>query len=458
MISPTLSVSRQTGFAIFGRHPVLNFLMHIAMVMPFAVNILVRTLMLLLAAVLPASAGASELEQLIDRALQASQELVAGEERVAMARAKAEQAGSLEDPMLMLGIQNGLLRDPLAFDREAETSKVIGVSQMLPFYGKRDLRRRGAEVEAAALAERLLEKRLVIRRMVKETWYRLGLVDTNLGIIAKTIHALRDLLNFSETMYSVGKGLQQDVLKAQLELSKMEEMRIELQGERQMLVASLNGLTYRDGATPVATVVLPAIDAPPAEAEELMALALSRRPLFKAQAALLEKSLVGRELAEREIYPDVTVAAEYMQRESGEMSEGDDMYGLSFTFNLPVQHGRRQAMIAEAGAEHRMLLAEFAMLRNDLRKDLGETLAKLSRIRGQVELYRHGLLDQAAALHETTIASYQAGKADFMAVLDSRMGLFTLERRLQQALADSHVETAALEVLVGGETPGAGPR
>lgn len=432
--------------------------MHTPVVVLSIVNIAVAAFFLLLSTSAAAPAGASELEQLIDRALQASQELVAGEERVAMARAKAEQAGSLEDPMLMLGIQNGILRDPLVFDREAETSKVIGISQMLPFYGKRDLRRRGAEVEAAVEAERLLEKRLVIRRMVKETWYRLGLVDTNVEIVAKTIDALRDLLNFSETMYSVGKGLQQEVLKAQLELSKMEEMRIELQGERQMLAASLNGLTYRDGATPVATVNLQEINGPPAGVEELIALALSRRPLFKAQAALLEKSLVGRELAEREIYPDVTVSFEYMQKESGEMSEGDDMYGLSLTFNLPVQHGRRQAMIAEAGAEHRMLLAEFAMLRNELRKDLGETLAKLSRIRGQVELYRHGLLDQAAALHETTIASYQAGKADFMAVLDSRMGLFTLERRLQQAVADHHVQAAALEVLVGGETPGAGPR
>jgi outer membrane protein TolC len=432
--------------------------MHHIVAVSTSVNIAVAAFWLFFAAIVPTLAGASELEQLIDRALQASQELVAGEERVAMALAKAEQAGSLEDPMLMLGIQNGLLRDPLAFDREGETSKVIGISQMLPFYGKRDLRRRGVEVEAAALAERLLEKRLVIRRMVKETWFRLGLVDTNLEIIARTIDALRDLLSFSETMYAVGKGLQQEVLKAQLELSKMEEMRIELQGERQMLVAVLNGLTYRDTATPVATVVLPEIDGPPAGAEELLALALSRRPLFKAQAALLEKSLVGRELAEREIYPDFTVSFEYMQRESGEMSEGDDMYGLSLSFNLPVQHGRRQAMIAEAGAEYRMLLAEFAMLRNELRQDLGETLAKLERTRRQEELFRHGLLDQAAVLHEATIASYQAGKADFMAVLDSRMGLFTLERRLQQAVADHHVERAALEVVVGGEIPGAGPR
>lgn len=398
------------------------------------------------------------LEQLIAQALRVNQELAAEEEKTAMAQEKAEQVGALDDPMVMFGIQNGMVRDPLTFNRDGATSKVIGVSQMIPFYGKRDLRRRGALFEAAANAERVLEKRLEIRRMVKENWYRLGLVDANLEVLARTIDALADLLRFSETMYGVGKALQQDVLKAQLERSKMEEMRIELQGERQTLVATLNGLAYRDGATPVGVVTLQEIGGPPAVVGELMALALSQRPLFKAQAAMLEKSLVGRDLAEREIYPDFTIAFEYMQREQTAESEGDDMYNLSLSFNLPVQHERRRAMVAEAGAEYRMLLAEFAMLRNELSKQMGESLAKLERMRNQVELYRNGLLEQAAALHDTAIASYQVGKTDFMQVIDSRMGVFAIERRYNQAMAEYHMEEAVLEALVGGEVPGAGPK
>ena len=400
-----------------------------------------------------AQAADPAIEELIAKALQASQELAAGEERVVMAQEKAIQAGALDDPMLMLGIDNGLVRNPLAFDREAATSKVIGLSQMLPFYGKRELRQRGAAFAAAALAERVLEKRIEIRRMVQQAWYRIALVDRNLSVLAESIDAIDDLVRFSETMYGVGKTRQQEVLKAQLERTKMEEMRIDLQGERRMLLAELNGLAYLPIDTPLATLDLPKPDAPPAGAEELVATSLSQRPLFKAQAALLEKSLVGRELAEREIYPDFTVSFEYMQKEPTAMESGDDMYGLSLSFNLPVQHQRRGAMIAEAGAEYRMLLAEFKMLRNQLRKEVGESLARLERNRRLVELFERGLLDQAKALHDTTIASYQVGRAEFMQVLDSRMTILQLERRYNQAVAEYHQEEALLEALVGVALP-----
>lgn len=405
-----------------------------------------------------AHAAEPVLEALITQALQANQELAAGEERVVMAQEKATQAGALDDPMLMLGIDNGLLRNPLAFDRDAATSKIIGLSQMLPFYGKRELRQRGEVFAAAALAERILEKRLEIRRMVRQAWYRIALVDRNLSVLARSIDAVDDLVRFSEAMYGVGKARQQEVLKAQLERTKMEEMRIELEGERRMLLADLNGLAYLPMDTPVAALDLPRLGDPPAGTEELLARALSHRPLFKAQAALLEKSLVGRDLAEREIYPDFTVSFEYMQKEPTAMESGDDMYGLSLSFNLPVQHERRRAMIAEAGAEYRMLLAEFNMLRNELRKELGESLARLERNRQTVELFERGLLEQAKALHDTTIASYQVGRAEFMQVLDSRMTLLQLERRYNQAVADYHQEEALLEALVGVEASEAGTK
>ncbi len=393
------------------------------------------------------------LEEFVARALEASQELAAGDERVAGARERAMRQGALDDPMLMLGIDNGVLRDPLAFDRDPATAKVVGLSQMLPFYGKRDLRRRGGEFEAEAEQERLLDKRLDIRRQVTETWLRIGLVDGNLHTVDETIAALGDLLRISETMYGVGRGEQQDVLGAQLERTRMEEMRLTLRGERRRLEAGLNGLAYLPTDHPVGQVTLPDIAAPPAGVEELLSLALSRRPLFKAQAALLEKSLVGRELAEREFYPDLTLSLEYMQKEGSGMN-GDDMYGLSLSMNLPVQQGRRQAMLAEAGAEYRMLLAEFAALRNDLRRRLGEALAGLERSRSLVALYRGGMVEQAAARHETLVASYRVGRAGFAAVLDGRMALYEIERRLQQSLADYHIELAALEALAGGAVPG----
>jgi outer membrane protein, heavy metal efflux system len=421
--------------------------------LPTIVLIVLLSMSRVVAGEIPAPEG---LDSLVALALADNPEIKAAEERLGMTEEKARQVGSLEDPMLMLGIQNGLLRNPFAFDREPDTAKVIGVTQAIPFYGKRDLRRQGAGFDVAADRLRIEERKLELRRMVKETWYRISAVDRSLEILEKNIDALNDLLRFSETMYGVGKGLQQDVLKAQLERSKMEEMRIKLEQQRLSLTATLNTLAYRPVDVALPTIPSATITPLHLEQQELEALAEAHRPLLKTQAALIEKTLVNRQLADREIYPDFAITLEYMQKEPGEESEGDDMYSASLSFNLPVQHDRRLAMIAEAGAENRMLREEGRMLRNQIRLALAESLAALERNRRLAALYKDGILGQAASVLETTIASYQAGKTEFMKVLDSQMALFNLEREYHEAVAEYQMQVAILEALVGTDLPGTG--
>ena len=280
--------------------------------------------------------------------------------------------------MLMLKIQNGLIRDPFDFNRDATTAKVIGLSQTVPVFGKRDLQRQGALREAEADRWRIEERRIELRRMVKETWYRISAVDRSLEILEKNITALDDLLRFSETMYGVGQGLQQDVLKAQLERSKMEEMRISLQQQRRSLTATLNTLRLSPGGHRSAGHPADRHRPPAAGADQL--LKHWPRPIVPPSrhcAAQIEKAQVNRKLADKEFYPDFTLSFEYMQIESGLESEGDDMYSASVSFNLPVQRQRRHAMVAEAGAENRMLLAERDMLRNQIRLAVADSLAAL---------------------------------------------------------------------------------
>ena len=398
----------------------------------------------------------AELEQLIDQALANNPEINASEERWQMAVHRAAQAGVLADPMLMFKIQNGLVRDPFDFNRDATTAKVIGLSQAVPFFGKRGLQRQGAEREAEVERWRIEERRIELRRMVKETWYRIYAVDRAIDVVAKNIAALDDLVRFSETMYGVGQGLQQDVLRAQLERSKMEEMRLELQQKHRTLAATLNSLLYRpvDASLPVppATAIEP-VTVGQADLEEL---ADAHRPALKAVAAQIDRADIGRALAEKEFMPDFTFSLEYMQIDAGPMSEGDDMYSASVAFNLPVQRARRHAMVAEAGAESRMLLAERNVLRNQIRQAVADALAALERNRKLAELYDKGLIPQAEGIFEATLASYRVGNTDFMKVLDSRMSLFNLERGYHDAVAEHRMQLAVLEGLVGTPLPRAG--
>jgi len=393
------------------------------------------------------------LDALVAQALAGNPEIKASEARWQAFSERVRQAGTFEDPMLMLKIQNALVRDPLAFDRDVMTAKVIGVSQMLPFFGKRALQREGAERAAEGERWSLEERKLELRRMVKETWYQLYFVDRSLEIVEKNIGILDDLTRFTETMYGVGQGLQQDVLKAQVERSKMEDMRISLRQKRRSLEATLNTLLYRPAGTAVATIVELNLTPVDFEEAELERLAAENRPQIRALAAQVEKAQISRKLGKREFYPDFTVSLEYMQRDPAMGEKGFDMYGAGVTFNLPVQRQRRHAMVAEAESETRMAQEELNMLRNQIRFGIADALARLERSRKLAELYRGGIIPQAGHSLEASMAAYRVGKADFMNVLDSQMALFNFEREYYDAVAEHQMQLAQLEGVVGVELP-----
>lgn len=401
-------------------------------------------------------APAQELEVLVATALETNPEIKVSEARWEMFTAKIQQAGVLDDPMLMLRIQNAMVKDPLAFDMDPMTAKVIGISQMVPFYGKRALMREGAEFESETKRWLLDERKVELRRMVKETWYQLYFIDRSLEVVNKNISLLDDLTRFSETMYGVGQGLQQDVLKAQLDRSRMEDMRIVLQQKRRTLAATINTLVYRPADTEIA--ITPAIEMTPfgMTSTELETLAEEHRPALKALASQIEKSKVGRRLAEKEFYPDFTFSLEYMQREPVMEGPGDDMYAAGVSFNLPIQRQRRHAMVAETESEQRMATADLSMQRNQIRLGIADGLARLERSRKLAQLYKEGILPQASNSLEAAMAAYRVGKADFMNVLDSQMTLFNYEREYFDAVAEHEMQLALLEGVVGTTLPAAG--
>jgi outer membrane protein, heavy metal efflux system len=398
------------------------------------------------------SAGRQRLTDLVAEALARNPELEADEARWEAFTHRARQAGALEDPMLMLRAQNLLIREPLAFDRDPTSAKVIGVSQMVPFFGKRRLQRDAARQDAEAIRWQLEERRNELTRMVKERWYQLLFIDHSLEILAKNIAVVDDLTRLSETLYGVGQGLQQDVLKAQVERSKMEEMRISLRQQRRSLEAGLNNLRFQRPDLPIvpaAGLELTPLTLEAAELEEMAA----GRPLLQGLAASEQRAEALRQLADREFYPDFTFTLEYMQREEAMGDPGYDMYTAGVTFNLPVRRERRHAMAAEAAAESRMARAESDTARNQIRLGIADALARLERNSRLADLYRLGIIPQADHAVEAALASYRAGRADFINVLDSQTALFNFEREYIEAVAEHQMQLAELEALVGQALP-----
>jgi cobalt-zinc-cadmium efflux system outer membrane protein len=419
------------------------------------VRVVVITQMFLLLIIQHAHGGDNpppeNLQTLIAGALTQNPELKGSEARWQVFRNKIAQARSFDDPMLMLKIQNGIFTDPFNFRKDPMTQKVIGISQQLPFWGKRELKEEVAAKEAESYKWQVEERKLELRRMVAETYYQIYFTDKSLAIVDKNIKILDDFVTITETKYSVGQGAQQDVFKAQVEHSKLLDMRITLEQQRKSLQASLNTLLYRPAETPVGVIpdfdIKPLIQSP----EELRNIAYENRPMLKSLNALIEKGKAGHKLAEKEFYPDFNVAFEYMQRERFEGSSGDDMYSLGVTFNLPVQRARRHAMVAESSSEITMATEELNVLKNSINSGISDLLAQLERRRKLAELYKTGIIPQAGQSLESSTIGYRVNKVDFLNLLDSRMTLFNYERELYDSLADYQMKLAQLEALVGKE-------
>jgi len=392
-----------------------------------------------------------DLSSLISIALANNPELKSSQARWEMFRNRIAQVSALDDPMLMLKIQNGLVNSPINFNRDGMTQKVIGFSQQLPFWGKRGLKEEIAASDAESYRWQAEERKLELVRMVKETYYRIYLTDRFLGIVARNSRILDDFVVLAETRYAVGQGSQQDVFKARVERSKMLDMRISLEQERKSLASTLNALLYRPSETAVNAI--PDFEITPAgfSGKELRETAFKKRPLVRSLKALVDKGKAGRKLASRENYPDFNLSLEYMQRDPAMGSNGDDMYSLGLSFNLPLQRERRRAMAAEAGAEITMATEELNALKNNIESTIGDLLAKLEKREKLVQLYRTGIIPQAEQSLESAVIGYRVNKVDFLSLLDSRMTLFNYERELYESRAEYMMALAQLEATVGGE-------
>lgn len=391
----------------------------------------------------------ADLENLVSAALANNPDLKASQARWEMFTNRVKHAGRLEDPMLNLRIQNGLISDPFNFRREAMTQKVIGISQQLPFWGKRKLREEVAEKEAETYRWLVEERKLELARMVKETWYQLFSVDRSLGIVAKNLRIMEDFTTLVETRYSVGKGLQQDILKAQLERSRMLDMQISLRQQRKTLEATLNTLLYRPVDTPVGTPPQITLQPLSLNAAELLLTAETNRPMIKSYQAVIEKGESAKRLAEKEFYPDFNVSFDYMQRDSTADEKRDDMYAIGVSFNLPVFTHHRHEMVAESSSQVTMAVEELKGLKNSITNGIADLMAQLERRRNLVELYRTGIIPQAEESLESATIGYRVNKVDFLTLLDSRVILFNYEREYYDSMADYQVKRAQLEALVG---------
>ena len=391
-----------------------------------------------------------QLASLIEEGLTNNQDLKSLESRVKSLRQEISFAGSLTDPRIGIALLN-IPTDNFRFDQEPMTQKQIFIAQKIPWFGKLSLRSQQAALKAIRQEAILKAKRLELTRKIATAYYELGFVSSSQKTNERLINMLTQLLRVSETRYASGKGLQQDVLQAQVELSKLLDEQITLAKKRRTLEDQINSLLNRESFIPV----------PPPESlpypdavlgmEELQTRALAMNPWVNVKQAEIELANVEIELARKDYWPDLDFKVAYGQREEDFNSRDlPDFVSTSVVMNIPLWKRTRQDKKLEATKlSYQAALQSYQNLAKGVPHKIDALVTDIRNIRKNYRLITHALMVQAEQWARSSLSAYEVGKVNFNTMINAQIRLLRFELQSENYLFNLYKKRAELEELLG---------
>ena len=362
-------------------------------------------------------------------------------------------AGALPDPVLRVELQN-------ITNYDMETGNSSGVNllpsrvgstkytfmQPLPFWGKRDLRRDAAQAEAEAAQGRVGTNWAELAARIKDAFAQYYYVANNERLAREVLDLVERLEKTAQVRYASGLTPQQDAIRAQVEQTGMRAELIALESEKRQLQARLNGLLARPAraalAEPGQLRPLPSpVQLDPAQlAERLQA----RNPQLFTEEARVRAAEKGRELTQRNRYPDFTLGVSPIQT-GNEFNEWELMLEL----NLPLQQESRRSQERESEAMLGAARARRAAVANQLQSELSQQLAGLEAARRTELLTSSSLLPQAELTFQSALAAYETGRVDFSTLLEAQREIRRAKQARLKAQAEAQMRLAEIERLLG---------
>ena len=385
------------------------------------------------------------LADVIAEALAKNPEVVVAQKRYDAAMQRPAQARSLPDPMISAGYNSSGNPLPGAGLGTEPTANIgVMVSQEIPYAGKRDLRASIASRDADAEFQQIEAARLSIVARVKQAYYRLAYADAVTGVLSRNRELLDTLLKVSEGRYAVGQAAQQDVIKAQTQLSILELQLERVGQERATREGQLNSLMNRPAAFPIGEpddLQLTAFDH---SLDALIAAAIEHAPMLRRDQIMIDRSQLAVEAARKDYQPDFAVSGGYYY-----MGAMPSMYEFRFDVKIPLQREKRAAAVAEQLSTVAQTRSAYDSTRLGLQSRLQEDFRMASTSVRLARLYRDTVLPQARLALESSMASYQTGAVDFLSVLTNFGTVLEYEMTYFDELATYHTAVSRLEEMTG---------
>jgi outer membrane protein TolC len=391
----------------------------------------------------------SNVHGLLEHARAQNPELASMRLEAEAAAKRVQPAGALPDPVLRVELMNvnnygndaGFSLLP---NKVGETRYTL--MQMLPAWGKRDLRRDVAAADVQQAAARATGVWTELAMRIKTSYARYYLASQNERLTREILDLMGRIEQIAQARYSGGLVAQQDAIRAQIEQTTMRSELIMLEAEKRQTRARLNALLARDATAPLAEPValrpLPAVGV--LDAAALAQRARANNPQLAAEDAKLRGAEKGRDLARRNRYPDVTLGLAPTQ-----MGSRITSWGVMVEVNIPLQQTTRRAQEAEAEAMVGAARSRSQAVANQLVGDLGESLAALDAARSTEALVANQSLPQSELSLRSAIASYENGKLDFTALLEAQRQIRKARMDRLKAQAEAQMRLAEIERIVG---------
>ena len=405
---------------------------------------LIVTVLLLLATAAEAQSRLT-LADAIAEAAARNPEIAAAERRYDAARQRRAQQRSLPDPIVAAGYSaNGRPWPGAGLGTEPTSNVGLMVSQEVPYPGKRDLQAAIASREADADFHQIEAARLSVVARLKQAYYRFAYADAVTGVLSRNRELLDTLLKVSEGRYAVGQAAQQDVIKAQTQLSVLALQLERAHQERATRQGELNALLNRPAATPIGEADDLQLTAFDHSLDALVVAANEHAPMLRRDQVMIERAQLAVDAARKEYKPDFALSGGYYY-----MGAMPPMYEFRIDVQVPLQRARRAAAVAEQLYTVEAARSSYESTRLALQGRLQADFNMASTSVRLARLYRDTVLPQARLALESSLTSYQTGAVDFLSVLTNFATVLEYEMTFFDELATYHTAVSRLEEMTG---------
>ncbi|MCH7871768.1 MAG: TolC family protein, partial [Planctomycetes bacterium] len=403
------------------------------------------------------------LRDFIVLALERNPDIKASEETARSMVERIRQVTALPDPFLKMKI----LPEPIR-TAEGDNFFILGVSQKLPVPQKLDRAGRVAFEETRIALQQWQATRLRVIADVKRSYFQLYVVDRSIDVTQANQTLLRGLIDVARSQVAVGRRSQDDVLRAQVELSNLEAELITLRQRRVTTVARMNEVLDRQPQTGIETPDEFGIRNVDLAVDDLLKKAVAANPDLKRINHQIERDRESLQLAELAYWPDFAVGFEWMSMDprdafeapinsatgrrpvTPQLSEdGKDNWAITFGFSLPIWHDKIEGGIEQARRRLASSREQYRSMMNRIEFAVEDALARVRSQQNLARLFKSTIIPQAEQTYRVSQASYTAGASDFLYVIDNWRKWLVFTMQYYRSVGELERSVADLEQVIG---------